>query len=169
MSKEKVFIVDKEDNILDTKWRTELSNTDRWRIIAIWVENSLGEILLQQRSLSKDLNPGLWTPGVVGTVAVPDSYEETAYKELSEELGISDTVLTLRSIAQYKASVGYRNIHTFQCVIDRSIKDFVIQQEEVEQIKWITPLELRRELKVHPEKFTVPDLWDQIYNFSTEE
>ena len=143
MSKEKVFIVDENDRVLKEKWRNELTDTDRWRIIAIWVENSLGEILLQQRSLSKDLNPGLWTPGVVGTVAVPDSYEETA-------------------------QVGYRNIHTFQCVIDRNINDFVIQQEEVEQIKQITPLELRRELKVHPEKFTVPELWDQIYNFSTE-
>ncbi|MCA9301434.1 hypothetical protein H6801_03830 [Candidatus Nomurabacteria bacterium] len=78
MSKEKVFIVDENDRVLKEKWRNELTDTDRWRIIAIWVENSLGEILLQQRSLSKDLNPGLWTPGVVGTVAVPDSYEETA-------------------------------------------------------------------------------------------
>ena len=58
MSKEKVFIVDENDRVLKEKWRNELTDTDRWRIIAIWVENSLGEILLQQRSLSKDLNPG---------------------------------------------------------------------------------------------------------------
>lgn len=136
MSREKVYVVDKNDAILEEKWRDELTDRDCWRIIAVWVENSAGEILIQQRSYNKKLNPGLWTAGVIGTVTTSESYEEAAYKELSEELGTSGITLTLRKKAHYKASVGFRNITTYGCTIDKPASEFII-----------------------------PDLWDVVYGF----
>lgn len=38
MSREKVYIVNKEDVVLAEKWRDELTDTDCWRIVAIWIE-----------------------------------------------------------------------------------------------------------------------------------
>lgn len=167
MSKEKVYVVDENDNILEEKWRDELTDSDCWRIIAVWVENSRGEILIQQRSKEKKLNPGLWTAGVIGTVTSAETYEEAAYKELGEELGVSDVHLALRAVSHYKASVGYRNIHTFHCTVDRDVADFTIQEEEVEQVRWISPEELSQELKDYPERFTIPELWEEVYGFTT--
>lgn len=167
MSKEKVYVVDENDNVLEEKWRDELTDDDCWRIIGVWVENSAGEVLIQQRSLTKKLNPGLWTAGVIGTVTAAETYEQAAYKELSEELGVSGVALALRKRAHYRASLGYRNIETYGCIIDMAIDDFVIQKEEVEQIKWLKPEELRQDLQTNPEKYTIPDLWDVVYGFET--
>lgn len=165
MSREKVYVVDENDNIIQEKWRDELTNDDCWRIIAVWVENSKGDVLIQQRSNKKAINPGLWTAGVVGTVTSSESYEESAYKELKEELGISDVVLNFRAKAHYKASLGFRNIQTFGCVVDKDVKDFVIQKEEVQQVRWINPKELQQALRDHPNEFTIPDLWEKVYGF----
>ena len=166
MPREKVYVVDENDNVIAEKWRDELTEADHWRIIAVWIENSNGDILIQQRSLDKDLNPGLWTAGVVGTVVVGESYEEAAKKELEEEVGVQDTEIELIKSAHYKASTGWRNIHTFKCIVDKKEEDFVIQEEEVKQVKWVTPKELRSRLASKPREFAVPNQWQEIYNFS---
>ena len=47
--------------------------------------------------MSKDESPGLWDTSSAGHLNSGESYEEGAYRELWEELGIK-TVLTLHSI-----------------------------------------------------------------------
>ena len=51
-----------------------------------------GDVLLQKRSMSKDIQPGKWDTAVGGHLEVGESFEAGALRELSEELGISGTV-----------------------------------------------------------------------------
>lgn len=47
-----------------------------------------GQLLLQKRSRTKDTYPFYWTSSCSGHVVSGDSYEETAKRELKEELGL---------------------------------------------------------------------------------
>lgn len=58
------------------------------RSVQILVVDSAGRILLQWRSLAKDLFPGYYCASASGHVAAGDDYLTTARRELGEELGI---------------------------------------------------------------------------------
>lgn len=58
------------------------------RSVQILVVDSAGRILLQRRSLAKDLFPGYYCASASGHVMAGDDYVTTARRELGEELGI---------------------------------------------------------------------------------
>jgi len=55
----------------------------------ILVFNEAGELFLQKRTATKDLYPSCWDVAAGGVVLAGESYEESAARELEEELGIS--------------------------------------------------------------------------------
>jgi isopentenyldiphosphate isomerase len=55
----------------------------------ILVFNRSDELLIQQRTDCKDIYPGFWDVAAGGIVLSGESYEESAKRELGEELGIS--------------------------------------------------------------------------------
>jgi len=59
------------------------------RVAHVWIVNDQKKILLQQRSLTKDKAPGQWDISCGGHLKKGDNPEETATRELGEELGIS--------------------------------------------------------------------------------
>src|SRR5262249_22500456 len=63
--------------------------------------NSAGEVYLQQRSRWKDRHPLRWDSSAAGHVVASESYDETARRELEEELGIS---VSLERISKLPAS-----------------------------------------------------------------
>lgn len=54
----------------------------------IFVFNDKDEFFLQKRTASKDIYPGCWDVAAGGVVLADESYEESARRELKEELGI---------------------------------------------------------------------------------
>jgi len=60
-----------------------------------------GRILLQKRSSSKDIQPGKWDTAVGGHLQPGEDFESAALREMTEELGIPDT-LPLRHICDTK-------------------------------------------------------------------
>lgn len=165
MSRERVYLVNKDDAVIGEKWRDELVDTDCWRIIGVWVTDYDGNILLQQRSMKKKVGPGLWSTACEGTVEINDSYEETAIRELEEEIGIKNKELEPLSKSHFKSVFGWRIDCTYLCKIDRKTP-ITIQESEVEQVKWFTPDELRTEMAKNPSSFVVPHLWKKLFGFS---
>ena len=54
-------IVDDQDNIIGAKPRNEIDfKKDCFRSSGLWLTNSKGQVLIAQRSLSKDKDPGKW-------------------------------------------------------------------------------------------------------------
>src|SRR5207248_1317545 len=84
---ERFPIVDKNDRILGYANRSEVhGNNLRHRAVHILIFNPAGEVYLQQRSRWKDRHPLKWDSSAAGHVAGEESYDETARRELQEEL-----------------------------------------------------------------------------------
>lgn len=150
--KQKIIIVDKKDNVIGYKDRDALSHDDIYRVSALWITNSKGDILLAKRALTKSHNPGQWGPSVAGTVEKEESYESNIIKEAEEEIG-------LKSIAPQagpKGRVSGKFNHFTQWYffkIDKSEKEFVVDKNEVDEIKWFSKAELKQEMQINPDKF----------------
>ena len=57
------------------------------RAVHLYAKGPTGGMILQKRSLSKDVEPGLWTVSCSGHVDFEETYLEAAQREMQEELG----------------------------------------------------------------------------------
>jgi 16S rRNA (adenine1518-N6/adenine1519-N6)-dimethyltransferase len=87
---ERFPVVDKNDRILRSARRSEVhGNNLRHRAVHILIFDQAGDVYLQQRSRWKDRHPLQWDSSAAGHVTAGESYDETARRELREELGIN--------------------------------------------------------------------------------
>ncbi len=108
---ERFPVVDEDDRICGEAKRAEVhGNNLRHRAVHILIFNQAGEVYLQQRSRGKDLHPLKWDSSAAGHVTVGENYNETARRELQEELGVN---LPLEKIFRLTASP--RTDHEFIC------------------------------------------------------
>jgi 16S rRNA (adenine1518-N6/adenine1519-N6)-dimethyltransferase len=99
---ERFPVVDKNDRILRDASRSEVhANNLRHRAVHILIFDPTSEVYLQQRSRWKDRHPLKWDSSAAGHVIAAESYDETAQRELKEELGIS---VHLKKISKLPAS-----------------------------------------------------------------
>jgi isopentenyldiphosphate isomerase len=72
-----------------TKERSKVHADGDWhRSVHLWLADTHGNVLMQQRSKHKDTHPGLWDVSCAGHVEAGDDPRETAARELKEELGV---------------------------------------------------------------------------------
>ena len=163
MKREKVYLVDKNDNVIGSKWRDELTDEDCWRVVSIWVTDRSGNILLQQRSFQKDLDPGDWSAAAEGTVIFGDEYDESAKRELEEEIGIANGILVpVGKIHHRMLSKGWRVRQGYLCIIDHiEASNIKIQKSEVEQVRWFSPEEFKKFTK-DPEIMSLLNIYKEI-------
>ncbi len=165
MSKrEKVAVVDRDNTVVGYQYRDELGESHIWRIICVWIENNKGEVLLQQRSLKKKLGAGKWTCAVEGTVEVDDSYEDTAKREIEEEIGLNDFQLVLAKRLYYKASYGERIAQGYKVICDWPLAKFTPQAEEVETLAWVSREKVIKEIKAGNTKYPISaKIWLEMF------
>lgn len=164
--RERVYVVDELDNIIGEKWRDELENNDCWRIIAVWVIDQNGNVLLQQRSKHKKIGPGVWTAGCEGTVEKDHDPLETAVRELNEELGLKvspDKLVATHKLHYDHPILGWRICSGYILKIDhKDPDDFTIQKSEVAQLKWFTIDELKEFLDKNPGLLSLFNIYKQL-------
>lgn len=156
----KIQIVNDRDQLIGFKERQDIVNDqDIYRISALWLENSKGEILLAQRKFDKKNDPGKWGPAVAGTIEEDETYESNIYKEAEEEVGLTGVDF------QIGPKVFMTRPHKYFCqwyttVLDWPIEKFAAQQDEVEALRWIGKEELRQDLVEKPESYlsTMPEI-----------
>lgn len=82
-------IVDADDRVVGTAKRAEIHRKGLLhRAVHIFVFNSRGEVYVQRRSASKDRHPLKLDSSAAGHVDPGETYEQTAMRELEEELGL---------------------------------------------------------------------------------
>lgn len=164
-TKPKIIIVDNDDQIIGFKYRADLDKNDLYRVSALWITNSHGDILLSKRHHTKINHPEKWHTAVAGTVEVGETYEENIIKEAEEELGLKNIQPTFGPKTKNETDFQHFT-QWFLLNIDKKIEDFKIQEDEVEEIKWFTPVELKEQLQNHLEDF-VPTMKKYFELFST--
>ncbi len=102
----------------------------------ILVFNENGQLYVQKRTQTKDIYPGYWDVAAGGVVLGGESYEQSAVRELAEELGVTDVHLT-PLFDQFYEDEGNRVWgRIFSCI---SQGPFVLQPEEVEYGRFMEP------------------------------
>lgn len=102
------------------------------RVVHVMVLNAEGDFLLQLRSKSKDVAPGLWDTSVGGHVNPGEDILEAARRELGEELGVSGTPEFLYSYVhtnRYETEL----VHTFFLIHDGG---FDFNGEEIDEVRF---------------------------------
>jgi len=91
---EQGILVDEEDRVVGAAPRSEIRRRNLLhRSTAILCRDGADRIFLHRRTETKDVFPGLYDVFAGGMVANGESYEESARRELAEELGIAGVEL----------------------------------------------------------------------------
>ena len=125
------------------------------RAFSVFIFNSMGELLLQQRALSKYHSPGLWTNTCCSHPRDGETLAEATSRRLLEEMGMSCEMHEVYTFI-YKAPVGQGlTEHEFDHVwIGQSDDIPEINREEVEAWKYMSLNDLKEDIHVHPELYT---------------
>lgn len=150
----KVIIVNEKDEQIGLKERKDIKKNEMYRVSALWITNSKGEILLAQRAFTKKNSPGKWGPACAGTIEEGETYESNIVKEAEEELGLKN--IPPKKGPKIKNDEG-EHIYFCQWFIlnkNLNIKDLKIQKDEVEQVGWFKKEKILKNILEHPENFT---------------
>jgi isopentenyldiphosphate isomerase len=161
MEKPKIVIVDEDNNVIGAKMRDKVDyEKDIYRSTGIWLTSSNNRVLLAQRKLTKDKDPGKWGPAAAGTVDEGETYLSNAYKELEEELGLSDVELK-EGPQQFVSAPRRQFIQWFIGQTDAEIASLKLQESEVETAVWRPIQELIEDVKDNPDKY-VPMMYQAL-------
>lgn len=143
-------VVDDRDRKIGEATRAEVhANNLRHRAIHILLFNSAGEILLQKRAAAKDRHPRLWDSSTAGHVEGNETYDETAARELKEELGVT-AALELIGKLPASAETGHEFIQVYRGQCDGPFK---FPYGEISAVKFF-PIEIvDRWIENKPEEF----------------
>jgi 16S rRNA (adenine1518-N6/adenine1519-N6)-dimethyltransferase len=147
---EQFAVVDAEDRVIGQAPRRAVhANNLLHRAVHILIFNAAGELLLQKRSRFKDRHPNVWDSSAAGHVDAGEDYDETAARELREELGVG-TALT--RVAKLPASerTGQEFIWLYRGQCDGP---FEVARGEIEHVEFFPPTLVTAWLQARPDDF----------------
>ena len=153
---EYVILVDEDDHPIGQMEKQAAHVTPHLhRAFSIFIFNSKGELLMQQRALSKYHSPGLWTNTCCSHPRACETLAEATSRRLMEEMGMACEMHEVYTFL-YKAPVGEGlTEHEFDHVwIGQSDDMPQINREEVESWKYMSLKELSEDIQEHPEHYT---------------
>lgn len=147
MSDELFPVVDEQGNVIGSAWRAQVHGNPKLMhpVVHCLVTNSRGELLLQRRSMSKDVQPGRWDTSVGGHVAFGESIEHALRREMREEVGLEleETNLTFLYRYVHTNPIESELVYTFSY---SSEGPFVRQAEEIDELRFFPSEEIERTL-----------------------
>lgn len=163
---ENIIVSDENDeNAFATRFSMAIKNEWIRRCVNIHLVNKeTREIFLQQRNLTTLIDPGRWDISAAGHVDEGHTIEETARKELHEELGIQTDALRPigKKLLEYHSNGYFFRVWDNHFVVEYTGETISINQDEVHDGAWFKIDTLEKEMKEHPEKFAAPisEKWD---------
>jgi isopentenyldiphosphate isomerase len=147
-AEERVQIVDRDNNPIGAVTRRIMRQQNLiHRASYILVFNRQGELFIQKRTLSKDMYPGYWDLAAGGVVLAGESYQESAVRELREELGVSGTKLKPLFDQYYEDEDNRVWGRIFSCINDGP---FTLQAEEIDHGRFIALAAIEALHRVEP-------------------
>jgi len=156
MAEEYVVLVDENDNkigIMPKMLAHEKALLHR--AFSVFIFNNKGELMLQQRALSKYHSPGLWTNTCCSHQREHETNIEAGKRRLEEEMGFV-TELTETTSFLYKAPFdnGLTEHELDHIMVGYYEDDPFINKEEVEAWKWRDLEEVKADIAINPQDYT---------------
>ncbi len=143
-------VVDGEDRVTTQMSRHEVHRQKLLhRAVHIFVFNARGELFLQRRSRWKDMHPRRWDSSAAGHVNAGQTYEETAPRELEEELGVSAPVEEIGSLPATEQT-GWEHVRLYRAAHEGPFK---LHPAEIETGGFFTLDQVERWTDARPEDF----------------
>ena len=144
-------IVNENDEVVGVIPSNEKVSSNQLRFINIMIFNKENKLLVPIRSKNRKIFPGCYDFSVGGHVNTKESYEEAAYRELQEELGIKN--VQLKKIAYFNPF--HTESFTFQTlyrlIYDEKIENY--DKDGIDSLQYMKIEEVKELVKKHPEKF----------------
>ena len=149
---EYVILVDENDNPIgkEDKVKCHLPNGKLHRAFTALIFNGEGKLLLTKRSEGKMLWPNEWDGTVASHPRESETYVSSAERRMPEEIGIA---CKMNYVNKFEYHVPYKDIGseneicgTLIGTID-SFDESSMIKDEISEIKWINPDELKNELE----------------------
>lgn len=103
-------------------------------VVHIWPLNDYGSILIQKRTKTKRLMPGVWA-ATGGAVIAGETSVKAAARELGEELGIVAEPENLRLVKRIKRKNSFIDMWTVRANV--RVPELRLQKSEVAEAKWV--------------------------------
>ncbi|MGN1147398.1 MAG: NUDIX domain-containing protein [Lachnospiraceae bacterium] len=145
-------IVDEAGNPTGQTVEREIAHRDgiRHRTAHVWIfrkKEGRVQVLLQKRSDNKDSDPGCYDISSAGHIPAGVDYITSAVRELKEELGVDVDGEKLLYCGQRRFRFD-KEFHgkpfrdnqvsnVYALWLDREEKDFMLQEEEVSEVRWM--------------------------------
>ena len=156
MQTENVILVDERDQAIGTMEKMEAHRRGLLhRAISVFIFDSQGRLLLQQRAAHKYHSAGLWTNTCCSHPAPGEEALVAAHRRLKEEMGM-DVPLTFVFTFLYRAPfdnglVEHELDHVF---IGYSDETPVINPDEAATYRWSNLTEIETAVQANPEAYT---------------
>jgi isopentenyldiphosphate isomerase len=112
-------------------------------VVHLHLFNSKGELFLQKRVMTKDIQPGKWDTSVGGHVGVGESVEEALARESLEELGLKNFSAKFLKKYIWESPVERELVNSFYTISDEIP---VTDPGEIEEGKFWTMKEIMENL-----------------------
>ncbi|MBW2999926.1 isopentenyl-diphosphate Delta-isomerase [Candidatus Woesearchaeota archaeon] len=157
MVKQKVILVDKNNRKIGVEEKIKAHKEGKLhRAFSIFVFNSKGELLLQQRAKTKYHSEGLWSNTVCSHPKPNETYHQAIHRRLKEEMGFD---CKLKKLFCFIYNTGFQNgliENEYDCVFigkfDGKPKP---NPKEIMDYKWIPVKELKKDIIKNPNKYSV--------------
>ena len=149
---EYVILVDENDNPIgkEDKVKCHLPNGILHRAFTALIFNGEGKLLLTKRSDKKMLWPSYWDGTIASHPRESETYVSSAERRMPEEIGID---CKMNYMNKFEYHVPYKDIGSENEIcgtLIRIVDDFdetCLIKDEISEIKWIDPDELKNELQ----------------------
>lgn len=129
-------------------------------ISRVMLQNDKRQYLLQKRAANMWAWPGCWDNSAAGHVDEGETAEAAAYRELAEEIGVTNVKLTYvkgvyhANPPEADGSINRMYSHIYNGVFGGDITELTLDPAEVSEVRWFSLEEIQRLVNEQPEKVT---------------
>ena len=170
---EKVILVNQKDEPIGLMPKMEAhEKAILHRAFSVFIMNTKGETMLQQRASDKYHSPLLWTNTCCSHQRDGESNTQAGKRRLMEEMGFKVELKELFSFI-YKAPFdnGLTEHELDHVMIGQYDDKPIINKEEVENWKWMKPSAIKQDISKRPEAYTAwfKIIFDKFYDYISKE